>query len=224
MKLKDVALGLGIAALSIVIYLFSDTLFTLAKGLPSYLAISVLSFIGAVSILVPIPYTAIIFALAMKQHLDPTLVAVFGGLGSGVGEVSGWMLGRVLGRAVSESKIGRRVDALMKIVETRGRIAVPLIIFLFALTPLPDDVLFIVLGALRYSLVKALIPCIAGKMCMMYIVGLFGRTAGIVGEYAGVSPDTMTLISIVVLIIAILAMMFIDWEKVLGRRLDLITD
>ncbi len=40
----------------------------------------------------------------------------------------------------------------------------PATIFLFALTPLPDDLLFIPLGVMRYPFWKAFIPALFGKM------------------------------------------------------------
>ena len=46
----------------------------------------------------------------------------------------------------------------------------PAAIFFFALTPLPDDLLFIPLGVMRYPFLKAFIPALFGKTLMMFIL------------------------------------------------------
>jgi membrane protein DedA with SNARE-associated domain len=88
-------------------------------------------------------------------------------------------------------------------------------IFIFALTPLPDDLLFIPLGIMRYSVIKAFIPCIIGKTLMCLIVaygGYFSVSAieALFGEEGG--PLTI-IASTVLLMVVIIAMFKIDWEK-----------
>ncbi|MEM2276554.1 MAG: VTT domain-containing protein, partial [Thermoproteota archaeon] len=133
-----------------------------------YLGIFILSFTGAVSIVFPIPYTIVIYFLG--RFLDPHLIALSGGLGSAAGEFVGYVLG-YSGRMLISEERRRKMDYMVKIFDRYGVIA----IFLFALTPLPDDLLIIPLGVMHYNPVKFLIPCVIGKTLMCFILALGGR-------------------------------------------------
>lgn len=177
-----------------------------------YFGIFLISLFGALSIIFPIPYTVIIFTLG--GTFEPLWIAVAAGLGSAVGEFSGYLLGFGSRKAISE-KYKRKMDFLMKIFERHGWIS----IFIFALTPLPDDLLFIPLGVMRYSFLKAFIPALVGKFFMNLIVAYSGRfSLLIIKNIFGVESDWISaLISIIlatVLLIVILILMFkVDWEK-----------
>jgi len=96
-------------------------------------------------------------------------------------------------------------------------------IFLFALTPLPDDLLFIPLGVMHYSIVRAFIPAFIGKFCMNLIVAYSGRfSIGIIRDIFGVESEWIsTLIGFVlamILLVVIFVIMFkVDWEKRLEK-------
>lgn len=182
----------------------------------SYVGVFAVSLIGAMSIIVPIPYTFIILTLGI-DGMDPFLLTVAGGLGSGVGEFSGYVLG-YYGRSVISEKQQRKMDYMIRIFDRYG----PVTIFLFALTPLPDDLLFIPLGILRYKFIKAFVPCILGKtlMCAILAYGgqLFGDILTIV--FGESTPEMKLLISIITaiaLVFILVAMLKIDWEKVFEK-------
>jgi len=182
----------------------------------SYVGVFAISLIGAMSIIVPIPYTFIILTLGI-QGMNPLLLTVAGGLGSGVGEFSGYILG-YYGRSVISEKQQRKMDYMIRIFDHYG----PITIFLFALTPLPDDLLFIPLGILRYKFIKAFIPCILGKtlMCAILAYGgqMFGNILGIV--FGESTPEMNLLISIITaiaLVFILVAMLKIDWEKIFEK-------
>ena len=182
----------------------------------SYVGVFAISLIGAMSIIVPIPYTFIILTLGM-EGMDPLLLTVAGGLGSGVGEFSGYVLG-YYGRSVISEKQQRKMGYMIRIFDRYG----PITIFLFALTPLPDDLLFIPLGILRYKFIKAFIPCILGKtlMCAILAYGgqLFGNILSI--AFGESTPEMKLLISIITaiaLVFILVAMLKIDWEKVFEK-------
>lgn len=179
----------------------------------SYFGIFLISLIGSMSIFFPIPYTVVIFTVA--PFFDPILIALASGAGSAIGEFSGYMLG-LGGRKIISEKRKRQMEALVKIFGKYGFIA----IFLFALTPLPDDLLFIPLGIMHYNLLKAFIPAMVGKICMSLIIAYSSSYAiTIIEQIFGVESDWITaLISMtlaIVLLIIVLAIMFkIDWEKI----------
>ena len=187
----------------------------------SYLGVFVISLLGAMSIFIPIPYTVVIFILGGLQAFDPFLIAVAAGFGSAIGEFSGYLLG-LGGRKVIGDKYKKRMNFLTKLFKKYGSIA----IFIFALTPLPDDLLFIPLGVMRYSLLRAFIPALLGKFLSNLIIAYSGRLSleivktifGVEGE--GTSLLVGTIIGVSLLIIVFIIMFKLDWEKYFGKYLD----
>jgi len=186
-----------------------------------YLGVFLISLIGAMSIFVPIPYTIVIFILGGLSSFDPLLIAVAAGIGSAIGEFSGYLLG-VGGRKVIGDKYKKRMDFLTKLFKKYG----PVAIFVFALTPLPDDLLFIPLGVMRYSLLRAFVPAILGKFFSNLIIAYSGRLSleivknlfGLEGE--GTSLLVGTIIGIVLLVIVFIIMFKLDWEKRFAKYVD----
>jgi len=70
----------------------------------SYFGVFMLSFIGTASIIIPIPYTLIIFTLSLTGQWSSTLLTIAGGLGSALGELTGYALGYFGRRIVSEER------------------------------------------------------------------------------------------------------------------------
>jgi membrane protein YqaA with SNARE-associated domain len=182
------------------------------SGAYGYFGIFIISLIGAMSIFFPIPYTVVIFALGEK--FEPLWIAVAAGIGSAIGEFSGYLLG-VGGRKVISEKYKKKMDFLVRVFNKYGAIT----IFLFALTPLPDDLLFIPMGVMRYSIVKAFIPALIGKFCMNLIVAYSGRfSIQIIRDIFGVESGWMSAligmtIAIVLLIVVFVIMFKVNWEK-----------
>lgn len=184
-----------------------------------YFGIFLISLVGALSIFFPIPYTVVIFTLGGLKVgeawvFEPVWIAVVAGIGSAFGEFSGYLLG-FGGRRVIGEKYKRKMEFLMKLFDRFG----PIVIFVFALTPLPDDLLFIPLGVMRYSLVRALIPALIGKICMNFIVAYSGRfSVQIIRDIFGVESDWISgligmVLALVLLIIVFVVMFKVDWEK-----------
>lgn len=184
-----------------------------------YLGIFLISLIGALSIFFPIPYTVVIFTLAGLKSgeswiFEPVWIALAAGIGSAVGEFSGYLLGFGGRKAISE-RYKKKMAFLVRVFDRFG----PIVIFLFALTPLPDDLLFIPLGVIRYSLIRTFVPAFVGKLCMNLIVAYSGRfSIQIIRDIFGVESDWVsaligTVLAIILLIIVFLVMFRVDWER-----------
>jgi membrane protein YqaA with SNARE-associated domain len=179
-----------------------------------YLGVFLISLLGATSIFIPIPSTVVIFILGAAQKFDPLLLGLFAGLGATLGEFSGYLIG-FGGRKVIGEKYKKKMDILMKLFKRFG----PVIIFIFALTPLPDDLLFIPLGVMRYSVVAAFIPAFFGKFLSNLIIAYAGRLSlQIISDIFGVEGEGMsfligTVIAVVLLIVIFVVMFKVDWEK-----------
>jgi len=192
-----------------------------------YLGIFLISLLGATSIFVPIPSTVVIFILGGLQDtfgnwlFEPLLIAVFAGAGAAVGELSGYLLG-FGGRKVIGDKYKKKMDFLTKLFKKLG----PIAIFIFALTPLPDDLLFIPLGIMRYGVLKAFIPALLGKFFSNLIIAYSGRLSlEIVKTLFGVEGGGMslvigTVIGIVLLVIVFIIMFKLDWEKYFAKYVE----
>ena len=185
-----------------------------------YFGVFFISLIGTMSIIVPIPYTLVILWLSMRGAMNPLLLTIAGGIGSGIGEFSGYALG-YYGRTMISKKRQRKMSYMVKVLNRYGSI----VIFLFALTPLPDDLLFVPLGILRYSFIKAFIPCFLGKLLMCGILAFGGQLyydalLMIFGEMAWEIEILTAIITAVALILTLVAMFKIDWEKLLKKYVN----
>ena len=194
-----------------------DDLFQWMMNLASqyeYLGVFLISMLGATSIFIPIPSTVVIFILGAAQKFDPLLLGLFAGLGATLGEFSGYLIG-FGGRRVIGEKYKKKMDILMKLFRRFG----PVIIFIFALTPLPDDLLFIPLGVMRYSVVAAFIPAFLGKFLSNLIIAYAGRLSlQIISDIFGIEGEGMsfligTVIAVLLLIVIFVIMFKVDWEK-----------
>jgi len=178
-----------------------------------YFGVFLVSFLGTASIIIPIPYTLLILWLGIAGF-DPILLTIAGGLGSALGELSGYLLG-YYGRKILSSERQKKLGYLVKLIGRYG----PIAIFIFALTPLPDDLLFIPLGILRFNLLRAFIPAVLGKLLMSFILAYFGQTYGqfiflIFGEGASWIGMGITAVALIIVIVVLYR---IDWEKVFEK-------
>jgi membrane protein DedA with SNARE-associated domain len=178
-----------------------------------YFGVFLVSLIGTMAIIIPLPYTLVILFLG-TQGWDPLLLTVAGGSGSALGEFAGYLLGYYGRRIVSEER-QRKMDYLLRLF---GKYS-PAAIFFFALTPLPDDLLFIPLGILRYNPFKAFIPAFAGKLLMCYILATFGRVYGNILTliFGGEGSWIGAVITAVLLVVIVYALYRVDWEKVFDK-------
>ena len=176
-----------------------------------YVGVFLISAIGAASIFIPIPYSASYYMLGAS--LNPLYIAIAGGLGSAVGELSGYAAG-YFGQVFIDEKQKRKMFYLMKIFDRFG----PILVFLFALTPLPDDLLFIPLGISRCNFIKILIPCLVGKIIMAYILAYSGKVSfhsiNMLFSESGGSTWFSTILMMILLAAITVILARIDWEKI----------
>jgi len=133
-----------------------------------YFGAFLISIVGNVTVIFPVPYTITIYMLG--AILDPFLLGVACGLGAAIGETSAYLVGAV-GYELVEDKYGERIKAVARLLDRYGAPA----IFVFAATPLPDDLLLVPLGMIRYNLAKALAVCFLGKLAMSLTLAYAGR-------------------------------------------------
>ncbi len=175
-----------------------------------YLGIFLVGLIGAASVIIPVPTTVVLLGAAATGVFDPFLLAIAFGLGSAVGQLTSYAVGYA-GRVLVGKKYERRMSAMLKIFERYGMIAV----FVFALTPLPDSLLFIPMGLVHYSLLRVFMATVAGKICMSLIITYFGTAVGQVF----VESWFFGVVTALLLILVVVAVFKIDWEKAVEKHL-----
>lgn len=125
-----------------------------------YFGIFFANLIGAASIILPVPGFAVTFIFGAV--LNPWLVGIAGGLGAAIGEFTGYAIG--LGsREVIEYEKKKWVAKTRKWVEYWGIFP---ILAVFAATPLPDDVVGIAAGIIKYDVRKFFLAVLIGKIIM----------------------------------------------------------
>jgi membrane protein YqaA with SNARE-associated domain len=201
-------------------------------------------FFGSASLLFPIPFPFVLFSLSNSVLLkyanyglavEQVLVSGFfwleiiglalaGGLGSVLGEFTGYAMGYGAKKVVE----GKNLNILDNInsfgnLILQNRKRTPLYVFLFALTPLPDDILFLPLGMIKYPYWKCIIPGWLGKnvttlfYCSVPIFIALGLLA------TGIQTDDLSNIitEAILLLVTITIMFFImsfNWNKLLEKR------
>ncbi len=122
-----------------------------------YLSSFLISLIGSATVILPAPGLALI--LALGAHLNPLLLGVVAGFGSGLGELSGYLAGKAGRNLVSNEG---RLNTLLHNMTTRFTSPA---LFILAILPLPIfDFAGILAGALRMPVLKFLAVVISGKI------------------------------------------------------------
>jgi membrane protein YqaA with SNARE-associated domain len=129
-------------------------------GTWGYLGIFVVNFIGSATIIFPVPAFLVVFVFGAV--LNPWLVGISAALGAVLGELTGYAVG-LGGKKVIDRKYKQ---LLRKTNEWMEKYKAFFIITLFAATPLPDDIIGIICGAIKYDIRKFLLASFAGKLIM----------------------------------------------------------
>jgi membrane protein DedA with SNARE-associated domain len=141
------------------------------SGVLGYPGIFLINLIGSASVIFPVPSFIVTFTFG--AILNPWLVGVSAGIGAAIGELVGYVLGRG-GKKLVEGKHEKTLRKSREWMERHGAFS---IIVLFALTPLPDDVIGILCGMINYDVRKFLLASLIGKVVMSLFLawgGFFG--------------------------------------------------
>jgi len=188
----------------------------------AYLVSFLISIFGNTTVFVPIPYTAVVFIMTSQVGLDPLLLGLISGLGAAMGELTSYALGAGGGRYLEGHGYSKRFSSLHTFLLEHRRL-VPLVIYLFAATPLPDDIIMVPLGIIRYGLMRTLIPCFLGKTTLLIIIGFIGSFLSGLGESLLGDPVTgilFDLATIAFIITSVYVIVEYDWSKLLEKATE----
>jgi membrane protein DedA with SNARE-associated domain len=195
-----------------------DWLFTLFDSF-GFLGVFTASFVGSIIVFVPVPYFPVLVAAALSEKLDPNLISLV----SAVGVLLAKMIifyASYYGRNVLSDKTKQRMFPLQRVLRRYGGFGA----FIVALTPIPDDVVYIPLGLARYSPWKFAIATFSGKFILNEIIVwssvILGRPFFESFIATDIDPLFLTLgiiASIVLLVITVYLSVRVDWARMIGK-------
>ncbi|MHA1673960.1 MAG: VTT domain-containing protein [Promethearchaeota archaeon] len=194
---------------------------------------TVIGFLIVVSILgalvpIPIPYIipAAVVASAYYQSdvvANPILkivgIVFLAALGNSIGDFLDYVIGNGAGHTMSKDQPDVTNKWSQRILKYPK--AIPWIIFVVGLTPLPESLLLVPLGMVKYSIKKTLLYMYIGKIGMFAIVviaGIFGITwiTDLLGEGSG---DTGAIVGIVLLFLMwLIIFLMAKWDTIFKKK------
>ncbi|HEY7227142.1 MAG TPA: VTT domain-containing protein [Nitrososphaeraceae archaeon] len=184
-----------------------------------YLGILLISFVGSIVVFVPIPYFPVLITAAFNNNLNPTLIAISSAIGAVIAKLI-IFYASYYGRNVLSPKIKDKMVPLQRLLGRYGGIGA----FVAAVSPIPDDIVYIPLGLAKYSPWKFAISTFLGKFIFNEILVLGAIYLGkpFVNNLMANSTNIDYLIVVTVGSIAALGVIIyfalkIDWAKVIGR-------
>lgn len=133
-----------------------------------YFGIFLVSLIGSSTIIFPLPATAFVFGAGAV--LNPLILGVVAGTGAALGELVGYGFGWA-GRKISKKRLKERLEKAERMFKKYGGFFA---LILFAATPLPDDIVGIVSGVLKYEIKRFFIAVLIGKIIFHLILAYAG--------------------------------------------------
>jgi len=157
----QIVFGIIIAA---IVLLFSDRIAELSAY--GYIGVFLISLLSSATILIPAPGWAVVVALS--KTLDPYILGIAAGVGSGLGEMVGYEVGNGARRLIDKN------DNNIKAIEKYGAVA----IFFLAFIPNPlFDVAGLAAGALKMPMWKFLLATVSGRILRFFLLAYLGSWA-----------------------------------------------
>jgi membrane protein DedA with SNARE-associated domain len=184
-----------------------------------YIGILIITFFASIIVFIPVPYFPVLFTAGINQNLDPHIVSLSSALGAVIAKLIIFYVS-YYGRNILSSKAKKRMLPLQRLLSKYGWPGA----FAAALTPIPDDLVYIPLGLAKYNPAKFAIATFSGKFILNEFI-VFGSVflgRPVVEALTSGSTDPIYLyigvgVSISILILIIFLYLRIDWGKIIGR-------
>ena len=185
-----------------------------------YVGILVISFVSSLIPFIPIPYFPVLITASFNPNFNPHIISIVSALGI-VGAKTIIFFISYYGRKILSDKTKKRMRPLQNLVSRYGWFGA----FIAALTPIPDDIVYIPLGLAKYNPWKFATATFAGKFLMNESIvwgSIFLGRPFVENLLASDTTDQTSLIiaaivSTIVLAIVVYFSLRIDWAKVVGR-------
>ena len=174
-----------------------------------WLGAFIVSFLGNAIPYTTIPYLVWIM-LTTPQYKDPftkIAIVVASGIGAALGKVVVYSMGRVAHYVLPEH-VKENMEMFARLFEKWGFFA----IFVFAASPLPDDILYIPLGVAGYSPILFFAAVALGKIVITAAAVAF---SDIISEFTGGTANPAFIASLIIISIVVTVVIArIDWFRV----------
>ena len=184
-----------------------------------YLGVFLVSFLGSLIVFVPAPYFIAVVVLSLQNQYDPNLITISSAIGATLAKT---IIFRASfeGQRIIDEQTRQRIKPFMKLVSRYGWSAA----FVAAATPIPDDIVYIPLGFLKYDLKRFFLATLAGKIIITGIVAWGSRLLGtsvlgpVLEDFRNPVFVVLTISAIVALVAALLYIIArTNWEDVLQK-------
>jgi membrane protein YqaA with SNARE-associated domain len=187
-----------------------------------YTGAVLVSFLGNATILFPFPYVGLPFVLGGLRDVDsgvflfdPWMIGFLSGIGAMIGEMTGYYIGYGGSHFIEEEK----TNSFRSFIEQYPR-TTPLVIWFLAVTPIPDDVIIVPLGAAKYPWWKVFIPGFIGKIILLTGIAWAGRfglewiVSIVDSSYSGsIFSLSIEILGLLILIVFLYLIIRIDWSN-----------
>lgn len=176
-----------------------------------YLGAFIGSLLGNITIALPTPYALLVAALG--TNLNPFILGIVSGLGSTIGEVVSYFVGYA-GRKIMNEQQKERLEIVKRLLEKYGFLT----IILFAVTPLPDDLILVPMGMMRFDLKTLVFTVWIGKTILALFLAYIGYYSVDYFDFLFQSSGfTGIIISMVLLFGIVIVLLKFNWETILDR-------
>ena len=186
-----------------------------------YVGIFLISFIGSIIPFIPVPYFPILVTSALDKSLDPNIIVLMSTIGAVLAKTI-IFIASYYGRNILSKKTKTRMLPLQKLLSKYGGIGV----FVAALTPIPDDLVYIPLGIAKYSPSRFALFNFLGKFFLgaISVWGTVFLGRPIMDRFLVVTDSNneysailVTVLSIILLALVLFFTFKFDWAKIIGK-------
>lgn len=185
-----------------------------------YIGILLISFVSSLIPFIPVPYFPVLITASFNANFNPHIIAISSALGI-VGAKTIIFFISYYGRKILSDKTKKRMRPLQNLVSRYGWFGA----FIAALTPIPDDLVYIPLGLAKYSPWKFATATFAGRFLFNESIvwgSIFLGRPFVEDILSSETTDSTSLIiaaivSTIVLAVIIYFSLRIDWARVIGR-------
>ncbi len=134
-----------------------------------YLGLFTINLIETASLSI-FPLPTMVFVFSFGGILNPFMVGLVAGLGGGIGSLTGYILGRGF-KDLAEKKYGKKLEETRKKFEKYNGL---FWIALVNVTPLPDSIISVFCGVIKYDLKKFFLVTTIAKIIFALIISYSG--------------------------------------------------
>lgn len=195
-----------------------SAIFPLADDI-GYIGLALVSFFGSLIPFVPLPSFIFLATMAAGEKFNIHYLVLISAITATVAKQIIFLISYG-GRKMMTDKTRTRMKPFERLVKRYGAAAA----FVAAATPIPDDLIYVPLGLARYNPVRFFISTFLGKIVLGYVVVLLSHFFGMTYVepfLENIKDPTVVYVGFAIfaatMTAAILLMLRLNWEKILGR-------